>query len=187
VEREHPIGTLLTQTYAIANPSASTVSFDLARFVDADINNIDDGGGRLFVNGLELLFQTDTATGTASAPVVVAITGEGGKIPATGRYELARFPDLGNNLFTAGVLHDTVYHDGADADQIVDAGTDDDLEIALRNQFVLGPGQSTTYVTRTYFVSGDLPEPGALASLSFGAASLLALRALRDPRERLLR
>jgi hypothetical protein len=176
------IGTLLTQTYAIENPTASEISFDLARFVDADVNNPTDGGGRLFVNGLELMFETDTATGTASAPVGVAITGEGGTIPATGRYELARYPDLGNSLYTTGAIHDTVYHDGADADQILDAGMADDVEIALRNQFVLGPGQSDTYVTRTYWVSGDLPEPGLLAALGSGAAWLVVLRALRERR-----
>src|SRR5258705_6679629 len=96
------IGTLLTQTYAIENPSASAVSFDLARYVDADINSPYDGGGRLFVNGLPPLFETDTATGTASAPVVVGITGEGGTIPASGRYQLGRFGDVTPNLLGVG-------------------------------------------------------------------------------------
>jgi hypothetical protein len=179
------IGSLLTQTYAIQNPTASTVSFDLARWIDADIrydHNISDGGGRMVVNGLELLFETDTATGTASSPVVLAITGEGGTIPASGRYELSRAPTLLNTLLNTGVVGDTVQNDGADPDQIIDTGMGYDASMVLINRFVLGPGESDTYVTRTYFVSVDLPEPGPLPSLGFGITGLLALRALRGRR-----
>jgi hypothetical protein len=177
------LGSLLTQTYSIHNPTGSAIAFDIARYFDADIQyqvHLNDGGGRMFVNGLELLFETDAATGTATSPVGVAITGEGGTIPATGRYQVDEFDDVGNSLFVSGALTDSVYRDGADADQTVDAGMDYDVELGLRNQFALGPGESTTYVTRTYFVSGDLPEPGSLSALCFGVAWLLVLRALRN-------
>jgi len=150
-------GTTLTQTYTITNPQGSpAIDFSLIRYIDGDLQfvNLDviDGGGRLVLDGTEILFETDE-TGTSSEDnSFVGITSEGGTEPATNRFEINSFPNLGSGINAGNSLGDLIFND-IDADQFID-GTGYDVSLALRNEFSLVGGESVVYVTKTVFGSG---------------------------------
>lgn len=173
-------GTVLTQTYSITNTSTSTLSFELLRYLDGDLlfdGSLTDGGGRLFLgDGTEVLFETDSATGSAVSTTFVGITGEGGIIPTTGRYEIDSFSGLRSRIIAGSALDDTITGDSSDPDQFIDAGSGYDVTLALRNLFVLNAGASSVYVTRTFFGTGapeevptpTVPLPGTLLLAGLG-------------------
>jgi hypothetical protein len=168
-------GSILTQTYRVQNTAASEYSFEFVRYLDADIrlDGLYDGGGRIVDDGLEILFQTDAATGDTSSPIFIAITGEGGILPATARFEVDRSGFV-NPYQPPG---DFVFGDGGDPDQVVDAGAGYDVALLLRNVLVLPPGGSGTYVTRTIFAT--TPDPGSLPLLCLGLVWLARSRRRR--------
>ena len=115
-----------------------------------------DGGGRLVASGTEILFETDSATGTSDETTFIGITTEGGTSPTTNRFEIESTAsnELRKRIASGGALDDTITGDSGDADQFIDAGAGYDLVPVLRNTFALGVGQSTTYTTQTIFGSG---------------------------------
>lgn len=181
-------GTVLTQSYAIVNTGTAAASFEMLRYLDGDLlfdSSLVDGGGRLTAGGTEVLFETDSATGSSTATTFVGITGEGGVIPVTGRYEIDSFSGLRGRIVAGTALDDLITGDGADADQFVDAGGGYDVTLALRNLFTLGVGGSGTYTTRTIFGNGTpdsvggTPEPGVLALVGLGLMGVAASRRRR--------
>jgi hypothetical protein len=175
-------GSLLTQTYVMTNTGTEALSLEMIRYLDGDLyfdGSLIDGGGRLFVGSLEILFETDSATGSATSTTFVGITGEGGTIPAAGRYEIDSYSGLRSRIVSGSGLNDSVTNDGIDADQFIDAGFGYDVTMALRNIFTLPAGGSDTYVTRTFFGSGT-PEavPGVIPTPSAVAAGLMLLGGL---------
>jgi hypothetical protein len=168
-------GSELRQDYSILNTGTSSVSFELVRYLDGDLQfdgSLVDGGGRLVSGGREFLFQTDSATGPNATTNLVGISALGGTIPLINRYEIDSFSGLFTKILTGAALDDTVSGDGADADHFIDPAGGYDVTLALRNDFSLGAGASTTYSTSTYFGSGSpaavaqavvaaVPEPGS--------------------------
>ncbi|HEY9852792.1 MAG TPA: PEP-CTERM sorting domain-containing protein [Leptolyngbyaceae cyanobacterium] len=179
-------GSTLTQTYNITNTANTSLSFELLRYLDGDLyfdGSLIDGGGRLVANGREILFETDSATGSNTSTTFVGISADGGTIPVVSRYEIDSFSGLRSRIIAGTALDSTIRGDGLDADEFIDAGNGYDVTLALNNLFSLSAGGSTTYTTRTYFGAGtpqsvaDVPEPastlGLLALGTIGAGSML--------------
>ena len=163
------IGSKLEQTYTITNTSSQAQSFDLVRYFDGDLlfdGTRTDGGGRVVSNGTEIMFETDSATGTADSTTFIGITATGGTQSQTTRYQANTFSDLRADIEAGTPLNQTIYNDGPDPDQFVDAGQGYDITLGLQNIFNLAPGQVGTYTTGTLFgtgVPGEIfvrpPEP----------------------------
>lgn len=179
-------GSTLTQTYNITNTTNAGLNFELVRYLDGDLRfdgSLIDGGGRLVGNGSEILFETDSATGSNTPTTFVGISADGGTIPVAGRYEIDSYSGLRSRIIAGTALDNIITGDGLDPDLFIDAGNGYDVTLALNNLFSLGAGGSTTYTTRTYFGAGtpqsvaDVPEPastlGLLALGSLGAGSML--------------
>jgi len=108
----------------------------------------------IIIDGTEILFETDSATGSSTSTNYVAITAEGGTESAPNRYEIDIFSGLRNRIIAGTDLDDTVKFDGGDADEFIDASSGYDVSMALRNTFSLGGGDSVVYVTKTIFGTG---------------------------------
>jgi hypothetical protein len=161
-------GTVLTQTYTITNNGTADINgIEIIRYIDGDLvfgstsfNN--DGGGRLVNDGLEIMFETDTAEGSSESTTFFGITGEGGTEPGSARFEASSFSGLETKIIAGDALDDGVEGDGGDADQFVDSGQGYDITLALRNLFDIPVGGSAVYTTRTFFGSGapeDVVDP----------------------------
>lgn len=156
-------GSLLTQTYNIANSSTESVTFELIRYLDGDLffdGSLIDGGGLLMRGQQEILFETDSAGEPDTSTTFVGITAEGGITNLPGRLEIDSFAGLRSRILAGDSLDDLITGDGADPDEFIDAGAGYDITLALRNVFILDPGQSTIYTTNTIFGSGapeDVP------------------------------
>ncbi|HSG74456.1 MAG TPA: hypothetical protein VLA01_04605 [Nitrosopumilaceae archaeon] len=152
-------GSTLTQTYTITNPTASKIDIDLLRYLDGDLffdGTINDGGGH-FINldGVVILFETDTL-GTASTPsTFVGITSDGGSEPTNNGFEINQFPSLGNNIVNVGnPLNNLVFND-LDFPFMGFIDIPYDVSLALSHDgFSLDPGETVVYVTKTVFGDG---------------------------------
>ena len=155
-------GTTLTQTFTITNPQGNpTIDFSLIRYFDGDLQfvntNVIDGGGRLVLDGTEILFETDE-TGTSSQDnSFVGITAEGGT-DAADRFEISSFPSLGQGIVTGvdangEILLDNMISGDTNMDGFID-GAGYDVTLGLRNEFSLVGGETAVYVTKTVFGSG---------------------------------
>jgi RHS repeat-associated protein len=167
-------GSRLDQTYTITNTTTGTINFDLVRYVDGDLSfdgSISDGGGRIVQNGQEILFETDAGGTGQTDTTFFGITGTGGTIPTTNRWELDGYSSLANNVLVGNSLRNTIVQGDSDSNQFIDAGSEYDVALALRNVFSLAAGQSTTYTTTTRFGSGEAaqidlsPPTGGISNL----------------------
>lgn len=172
-------GTQLAQSYVITNAGAVALDFELLRYLDGDLRfdaAIIDGGGRLISSGREILFETDTATGSADAATFLGIYNDGGT--STG-FEIGTFNGLVNRIIAGTALANTIAGDGGDADQFIDAGAGYDVTLGLGRSFSLGSGGSTTFTTYTIFgtgapaavvvpPTGGVPEPATWAMMIAG-------------------
>ncbi|MGK7904038.1 MAG: DUF4347 domain-containing protein [Hormoscilla sp.] len=167
--REVDNASVLTQTYFISNPGTAEVNWEMFRYFDDNLlfeNSADNGGGRLLLNGQEILFETEIA-GTADTETdFVGITATGGDRETSGRYEVNDAQDLVDKIVSASQLNDTVDGDGDDDDEFVDAEAGYNVSLALSNNFSLDLGESTVYTTTTIFGT-DAPEDVEVQSEGF--------------------
>jgi hypothetical protein len=188
-------GSLLTQTYNFTNTTDGTLSFELLRYIDGDLlfdESLEDGGGRLLSGGREILFETDSATGSSDSATFLGIYNEGG----TGNgYEIDSYSGLRSRLQSGTALDNIITGDGADSDQFIDAGNGYDVTLGLGRLFSLLAGGSGTFTTGTIFGSGApqdiqlpppttgaVPEPATWAMMLLGFAGIgMALRRGRKP------
>ncbi|QJB44053.1 putative Ig domain-containing protein [Dolichospermum flos-aquae] len=155
------IGSRLNQTYTITNTTSQTINFDLVRYVDGDLGfdgSISDGGGRIVQNEQEILFETDAGGTGQTDTTFFGITATGGTIPTTNRWELDDYSSLSSRVLGGNSLRNTIVQGDNNSDQFIDAGSEYDVALALRNVFSLAPGASTTYTTITRFGSGGADQ-----------------------------
>lgn len=148
------VGSLLTQTYRITNTGTAASEFELARFLDGRLRfngSTTDGGGR-FVStaGDEFLIETD-AGGLSGTTNFVGITGKGGTVPSTNRFQVEQASALQANLLAGQALTGQVFND-TNGDQSTDSNYD--VSLSLRNTFQLAPNGTATYTTHTLFGTG---------------------------------
>ncbi len=152
-------GSTLTQTYTVSNTATNATSFDLVRFVHADLlfdGNLEDGGGVLrTANGGIVLFETESSTLPGGDTTFVGISTDGGTIETNNQFQIASFDELGNRVVAGTPLTGVVTGD-LDGNGLIDPGQEYDVSLALRNLFQLAAGASTTYTTKTFFGSGTL-------------------------------
>src|SRR5581483_2023608 len=151
-----PQGVMLTQTYTITNTSAATIDFDLVRYLHPHLGGgITMGGGR-FAGPPEFfrLFDKNNSPNT----VPLEITGQGGTVPATDRFEIDDFPRIDMKILAGTAFNNTVIND-ANADGVIDAGMETHATIGVRNTFSIAAGASDTYTTTTFFGSSVTPTP----------------------------
>ena len=153
-------GTLLTQTYRVTNASAAQSDFEFVRYIDGDLQfdmSIDDGGGRfVFPTGEEILFETDAGGSGSTDSTFLGITGLGGMVPTSNRFEIDDFfgfPNLDGRIAAGTALDDIITGD-LDMDGFIDVGQEYDVTLGLLNTFSLAPGELGTYTTHTLFGSG---------------------------------
>jgi hypothetical protein len=149
-------GSTLVQTYTITNTGSETVPFELIRYADGDLlfdGTLRDSGGRLFKDGQEILFETDSGEDPQTATTFVGITAFGGNSAPPGRIEVDSYPGLRGRIIDGVTLDGTITGDGPDADEFIESSPYD-VTLALRNDFVLAPGETTRYITSTIFGSG---------------------------------
>jgi RHS repeat-associated protein len=168
------IGSRLNQTYTITNTTNQTINFDLVRYVDGDLGfdgSRSDGGGRIVQNEQEILFETDAGGTGQTDTTFFGITATGGTIPTTNRWELDDYSSLSSRVLGGNSLRNTIVQGDSNSDQFIDAGSEYDVALALRNVFSLAPGASTTYTTITRFGSGGAdqldvtPPTGGISNL----------------------
>lgn len=158
-EFENQTGTLLTQTYRVTNTGTSTQNFEVVRYLDGDLlfdESLIDGGGRLQLpEGDDLLFETDAGTTPETSTTFLGITGFGGTIPTTERFQIEDFDQLQTAILNGAALTNSLSNFGEPVDnnddQFIDAGLEFDVALALTNSFALNASQSTIYTTHTLF------------------------------------
>ena len=174
-------GSLLTQTYSFTNTTDSTLTFEFIRYIDGDLDfdgSLIDGGGRLVSGGREILFETDSATGSADSATFLGIYNEGG---ASTGFEIDSFSGLRGRIGAGNALDNLITGDGGDADEFIDAGNGYDVTLGLGRTFTLAAGASGTFTSGTIFGSGApqdivlppptngaVPEPGTWAMMLLG-------------------
>jgi hypothetical protein len=153
-------GTTLTQTYTITNPLGNpSIDFSMIRYFDGDLgfanSNTIDGGGRLVLDGTEILFETDEIGTSSEENTFVGITAEGGT-ESTDRFEISQFANIGGNIVSniepVFAVPNIISGDN-NLDGFIE-GVGYDVTLGLRNDFSLAEGESTVYVTKTVFGSG---------------------------------
>jgi Ca2+-binding RTX toxin-like protein len=154
-------GSRLDQTYTVTNTTDQAINFDLVRYVDGDLlfdGSRSDGGGKFNQNGQDILFETDSGGTGQEDTTFFGITGNGGTIPTSNRFELDYFASLNNTILNGKAFQDRVIRGDGNSDKFIDSGAEYDVALGLRNVFSLAPGQSTTYTSTTRFGSGDLTQ-----------------------------
>lgn len=143
-------GTTLTQIYTITNTSTSALAFELVRYIDgnlfSDNTNIDSS---------ETLSETHPQN--SRLITFVGITASGGRAVAINRAQDIYSGALRRRIISGNSLTTIVQGEGED--ESVDPDLGYDTSLGLLNLYTLGAGQTTTYITRTFFDSIHLQPP----------------------------
>ena len=174
-------GATLTQSLSMTNTSADAVSFSIRRYLDGDLGfdgSIQDAGGIISLGGSRVLFETDSLPGQGGGdegggegefdvaqiveqdvqPTFVGINSFGGTTPETGSYEISSYSGLRTKVLGGDPLNDSVEFDD-DNDGFADTAYD--ITLALQNNFTIGGGATSSYVSQTIFGNSVPPAPGA--------------------------
>ncbi|MEO1095002.1 MAG: pre-peptidase C-terminal domain-containing protein [Cyanobacteria bacterium J06638_28] len=154
-------GSQLIQTYTITNPSATSVDFELIRYVDGDLDfdgSRDDTGGLSTIDGKPVVFETDDGSSATDNTIFIGITDAGGT-PLPGFYRIDEYSALSERIESGGSLGNTIVGD-TDGDDFIDIEAYD-IAIALGRGFTLAPGASVVYTTSTIF--GE-PSPSEISA-----------------------
>jgi Domain of unknown function (DUF4114) len=154
-------GSRFDQAYTVTNTTNAAINFDLVRYVDGDLlfdGSLVDGGGKFAQGGQDILFETDSGGTGQTDTTFFGITGNGGTIPTTNRFELDGYSQLSRNVLAGTALRNTIVQGDSNSDGFIDARAEYDVALGLRNVFSLAPGASTTYVSTTRFGTGDLTQ-----------------------------
>ena len=152
------VGSDLIQTYTITNNTNAAIEFEIARYLDGDLNfdgSIQDTGGLYFEGGEPILFETDSGDSGTDATTFVGITSAGDS-----EYEISQFRQIRDSISSGEPLTNTVQGDGDDEDQFID-GEPYDVTLGLNQTYTLAPGESVDYETATYFGSGAPEDLGS--------------------------
>ncbi len=205
-------GTALVQEYTIYNVSPVNMSFELIRYLDADIFSnagtgstplLDGGGERIFdvrrgVNGVH---QVDVAANNPNNdPTFIEVQSSIDNVPRTERWEVGTagriLPvkppgDLLTRIIAGNPLRDDIIPAASDNDDndSIDVGADDDIAVGLRQEFVNVPanGGFVVFTTTTVFghpPRGSVVPPPPMLGLVQGTKFLDAnSNSVRDPGE----
>jgi Putative Ig domain/Lipase (class 3) len=149
-------GSNLSQTYEITNPGNVSVSLELVRYFDGDLEFDDtlfDAGGRFIRNGQEVLFETDSGeTAQTSTTFIGITTTERPSASSVGRYEVGKYDTVRDDVLNGYILNGLVSGD-SNGNGFIDQGPYD-VASAFSNKYTINPGQTVTYVTNTTFGQG---------------------------------
>jgi hypothetical protein len=186
------VGTLLTQTYTIDNPTNQAVDVDIVRYADANLlfnGTTPDGGGRILNSAGDILFTTDSATASSDVADVYGIQATGAQAL---HYEVSAY----NPILDTGALRDIRTLPGGDlldiisgdndGDNFIDSGADYDVTMGLQSLITIPAVQDEIYVTRTYF--GQLapqdiqpPTDGSITGIKWHDLNQDGVRQANEP------
>ncbi len=210
-------GTALVQEYTIQNISGGTLNFELIRYWDGDLFSmvgggagntpLDDGGGRRIFDvrrGVDSVFQTDMANNDpANDPTFHEIQSSIDNVPRSERWEVGLagnvLPDKPPGPLLQAIIagqplaDDVTGAAGAaccdtDANNVRDVGQDDDVAVALRQEFINVPNNGfVVFVSTTVFghpprgsIRPPTPQFGRVEGTKFSDVNS---NGMRDPGE----
>ncbi len=193
-------GAVLSQAYEITNTESLTRSIDLARYIDPDLvfdnsditDVLNDGGGRLIIDGNEILYASDSPGSPSQGQVFLGINTAIVGAPSMSMFEVSELvvlPFFGDGLDERIIKGLALTDDiGGDIDDDGDVDNGGDVTMGQLVNGMLGPNETFTLVTRTVFGSGSIdgfdgfpggggvPEPATVAMLSLAGTALLQRR-----------
>lgn len=147
-------GSMLTQTYEVTNPGATQITFDISRTTHYHTGfpgGFNEGAGRFFDQGVEILAQTQNVSLPTTLGNTVAITSLTGVPLTSNRFEINVSP----NGF-APPFNDTVFDD-PDGDGFTNS--QGHVGMGLRSQYIIPAGGTITHTQHLIVASANFQPP----------------------------
>jgi hypothetical protein len=163
--RGRRIGSQLIQTYTITNLGSTIADFDVFRYLDGDLlwnPSLADIGGKLVDSDGTSLYELDFVGNRTSDSTFVGVGAAGGQVPLAARFQIEGYEELKELILSGRPLDNTVL---SDIDRNGRSNVASNVALALRNHFLLQPGQFDSYSTTTIFGTGDpAPQSGTISN-----------------------